>query len=317
VLAIGLTERAGNRHDLALALTMQGHVAWQLGKAKEALTALERCASEARRPDVVSVGAELKCRVMAAQVTIQAGDRDATIAAADAVIARSVERAAELTVRETYELCSALAVVLINAHEEERALGLLKRAVELFEDAEAHHDPAVVVDVYAPGELATERGVALLQLGRGEAAAEELAAAQPKLEGFELLQVQAKLYSAEAERRRGRADRSRALIHEIERSQVLTPRDHAFIENVQGNLALDAGDCAAAEAAVARAAGHATADEAPDELGDRLFVKARLAVARARPDAAAQVAAARTAFERAYNARRIAELAALPGVRCK
>src|SRR5262249_22590318 len=117
-LAVGLSERAGDPHDLALALTVQGHVAWQLGKPTDALAALEKCARTARQPDVVNVGVELTCNLMAAQVTTQLGRRDQTIAAATSVIERSTERAAELAVRENYELWTNVATVLINAHEE-------------------------------------------------------------------------------------------------------------------------------------------------------------------------------------------------------
>jgi len=316
-LAVGLAERAGEPHDLASALTVQGHVAWQLGKSAEAATALERCAKTARDPEVVAVGVELTCRLMAAQVSTQLGQRDQAVAAATSVIDRGIQRGAEIPVRETYELWSAVAVVLINAHEEVRALELLQRAVDLFEEADAHRDPAVVIDTYARPLLAMQRGVALLQLGRAGPAADELATAQAGLVGSELLVVQAKLYGAEAERRRGRADRSRTLLHEIEASPELTPRDHAFLDTILANLELDRGDCAAAETALARVTRRVTPDEAPDEQGDRLFVQARLAAARARPDAPQQLAAARAAFERAHNAPRIAEIAAPRGDRCR
>ncbi|TMQ06831.1 MAG: serine/threonine protein kinase [Deltaproteobacteria bacterium] len=316
-LAVGLTERSGDPHDLALALTVEGHVAWQLGKAAEALAALERCAKTAREPEVVSVGVELKCRVMAAQATIQFGQRDRTIAETNAVIERGTERADELGVRETYELWTDTAVVLINAHEESRALALLQRAQQLYEEAAAHGDPSAVVDTYERGTLALERGVALLQLGRAGEAADELARAQDQLGGFDLVLVQAKQYRAEAERRRGRPEQSRALLHEIEGSQTLTPRDRAMLYTILANLELDRGDCRAAEAAIARAASHATPDESPDEQGDRLFAPARLAVARSRGDAPAQIAAVRAAFERAHNAFRVAEIDALHGDRCR
>jgi tetratricopeptide (TPR) repeat protein len=316
-LVVGLAERAGDHHDLASALTVQGHVAWALGKPADALAALERCAAIAREPDVVSVGVELTCRLMAAQVAIQLGRRDQTIAAATTVIERSTERAAEIPVRETYELWSAVAVVLLNAHEEERALELLQRARQLLDDAMAHRDPAVVIDTYGAAMLTMQRGVALLQLGRAEAAADDLAAAQAGLGGFDLLHVQSKLYGAEAERRRGRADRSRALLREIEGSRQLTPRDQVFLYTILGSVELDAGNCAAAETALATAARHATPDEAPDEQGDRLFAQARLALARGRSDAQDKLAAARAAFERAHNAPRIAEVAALRPGRCR
>jgi hypothetical protein len=316
-LAVGLTGRSGDPHDLALALTVEGHVAWQLGKPTEALAALERCANTAREPDVVSVGVELTCRLMAAQVTTQFGQRDRTIAAANAVIERGTERADELAVRETYELWSNTAVVLINAHDERRALELLQRAQDLYNEAAAHRDPSAAIDTYAQASLALERGVALLQLGRAGEAADELAAAQAGLDGFELLLVQAKLYRAEAERRRGQPERSRALLHEIEGSQTLTPRDRAMLSTILANVELDGGDCKAAARAIAQAASHATPDESPDEQGDRLFAPARLAVARSRPDAPAQVAAARAAFERAHNAFRVAEIDALHGDRCR
>jgi tetratricopeptide (TPR) repeat protein len=320
-LAVGLAGRSGDPHDLALALTVEGHVAWQLGKPTEALAALERCARTAQEPDVVSVGVELTCRLMAAQVTTQFGQRDRTIAAANAVIERGTERADELPVRETYELWSNTAVVLINAHDERRALELLQRAQDLYNEAAAHRDPSAAIDTYAQGSLALERGVALLQLGRAGEAADELASAQAGLDGFELLLVQAKLYRAEAERRRGQPERSRALLHEIEGSQTLTPRDRAMLYTILANLELDRGDCQAAERATDRAATHAKSssggEESPDELGDRLFAPARLAIARSRPDAPAQIAAARAAFERAHNAIRVAEIDALHGDRCR
>jgi tetratricopeptide (TPR) repeat protein/predicted Ser/Thr protein kinase len=316
-LVVGLAERAGDHHDLASALTVQGHVAWALGKPADALVALERCAAIAREPDVVSVGVELTCRLMAAQVSIQLGQRDQTLAATSLVIERSTERAAEIPVRETYELWSAVAVVLVNAHEEARALELLQRAKALLDDGMAHRDPAVVVDTYGSVMLTMQRGVALLQLGRAAEAADDLATAQAGLAGFDLLHVQSKLYGAEAERRRGRADRSRALLREIEGSRQLTPRDQVFLYTILGNVELDAGNCAAAETALATAARHATPDEAPDEQGDRLFAQARLALARARPDAPGKLAAARAAFERAHNAPRVAEVAALRPDRCR
>ncbi|HEX3476141.1 MAG TPA: serine/threonine-protein kinase [Kofleriaceae bacterium] len=316
-LAVGLAGRSGDPHDLALALTVEGHVAWQLGKATDALTALERCANTAREPDVVSVGVELKCMVLASQVTIQLGQRDRTIASADAVIARGTERADELGVRETYELWTDTAVILINAHEERRALELLQRAQDLYQEAAAHRDPSAVIDTYERATLALERGVALLQLGRAGEAADELATAQAGLGGFELVLVQAKLYRAEAERRRGQPEQARTLLHEIEGSQTLTPRDRAMLYTIVANLELDRGDCKAAERAIARAASYTTPDESPDEQGDRLFAPARLAVARSRPDAPAQIAAARAAFERAHNAFRIAEIDALHGDRCR
>src|SRR6185503_13912918 len=147
-------------------------------KASEALAALERCVAIAQEPDVVSVGVELTCRLMAAQVSIQLGQRDQTLAAANSVIERSAERAAEIPVRETYELWSAVAVVLVNAHEEARAIELLERALALLEDAMAHRDPAVVVDTYGVPTLLLQRGVAQLQLGRADAAAADLATAQ-------------------------------------------------------------------------------------------------------------------------------------------
>ena len=316
-LAVGLAGRAGDHHDLASALTVQGHVAWQLGKPAEALTALERCATTAREPDVVSVGVELTCRLMAAQVTTQLGQRDRTIAAATSVIERGLERGDEIPVRETYELWSNVAVVLLNAHDEVRALELLSRALALFDEAAAHRDPAVVVDVYGRATLAMERGVALLQLGRAEEAAEALATAQAGLTGSELFLVQSKLYGAEAERRRGRADRARALLADIETSPLLTPRDQTFLYTIVANLELDAGGCAAAERALARATSKASPDEAPDEQGDRLFTQARLAMARTLPDAAQLRAAARAAFERAHNAPRVAEVDALQPARCR
>jgi hypothetical protein len=316
-LAVGLAGRSGDPHDLALALTVEGHVAWQLGKAADALAALERCANTAREPDVVSVGVELKCMVLASQVTIQLGQRDRTIASADAVIARGTERADELGVRETYELWTDTAVILINAHEERRALELLQRAQDLYQEAAAHRDPSAVIDTYERATLAMERGVALLQLGRAGEAADELATAQAGLGGFELVLVQAKLYRAEAERRRGQPEQARTLLHEIEGSQTLTPRDRAMLYTIVANLELDRGDCKAAERAIARAASYTTPDESPDEQGDRLFAPARLAVARSRPDAPAQIAAARAAFERAHNAFRIAEIDALHGDRCR
>jgi tetratricopeptide (TPR) repeat protein len=316
-LAVGLAERAGDHHDLALALTIQGHVAWALGKPAESTAALERCAKVAAEPDVVSVFVELKCRLLAAQVANQFGQRDQAIAAATQVIERSTERAAELTVPDTYELWSAAAVVLVNAHREERALEILHRASDIFEEAIAHRDPAVVVDTYGRATFALERGVALLQLGRAEAAANELATAEAGLEGFELLRVQARLYGAEAERRRGRPARARTLLHEIEAAPELTPRDHMLRFTILANLELDAGDCKAAEAALASAAKHSTPDDAPDEQGERLFAQSRLAVARARPDAAQQLAAARAAFERAHNDLRIADVAALRPDRCR
>src|SRR5262249_42786541 len=151
--------------------------------------------------------------------------RDRTIAAANAVIERGTERADEFPVRETYELWTNVAVVLINAHDERRALELLQRAQDLYHDAAAHGDPSAAIDIYARGTLALERGVALLQLGRAGESADELATSQAALDGFELLLVQAKLYRAEAERRRGRPEQSRALLREIEGSQTLTPRD--------------------------------------------------------------------------------------------
>ncbi|HMG57168.1 MAG TPA: serine/threonine-protein kinase, partial [Kofleriaceae bacterium] len=316
-LAVGLAERAGDRHDLASALTVQGHVAWQLGKASDAIAPLERCAQTARGPDVVSVGVELTCLLMAAQVATQLGQRDQALAIARSVIERSTQRSAEIPVRETYELWSAVAVVLVNAHDEDRAIELLRRARELHDEAMAHREPAVVFDTYTRPMLAMQRGVALLQLGRGEAAADALAEAQAGLVGAELMLVQSKLYGAEAERRRGRPARARTLLHEIEASPELTPRDHVLRYTILGNLELDAGDCAAAEAALARATSFATPDEAPDEQGDRLFAQARLALARARPDAAQLVAAARTAFERAHNEPRVAEVAALRPERCR
>jgi tetratricopeptide (TPR) repeat protein len=316
-LAVGLAQRAGDHHDLATALTMQGHVAWQLGKPSDALAALDRCAKTARESDVVSVGVELTCLLMAAQVSTQLGHREQTLAVAGTVIERSTEHAAEIPVRETYELWAALATVLLNAHDEVRALELLQRAGALYDEALAHKEPATVVDVYGRATLAMARGVALLQLGRVDEAADELATAQAGLIGSELFLVQSKLYGAEAERRRGRLARARALLHEIEASPVLTPRDLVFLYTIVGNLALDTGDCAAAERALAKAASHATPDEAPDESGDRLFAQARLAVARARPDAAAKLAATRDAFELAHNEPRLAELAALPRPRCR
>jgi tetratricopeptide (TPR) repeat protein len=316
-LAVGLAERTGDHHDLASALTVQGHVAWALGKPAEAIAALERCAKIAAEPDVVSVGVELKCRLLAAQVSTQLGQRDQAIAAATQVIERSTERAAEIPVRETYELWSAAAVVLVNAHLEERALEIVQRASDLFDEAMAHRDPAVVVDTYGPATFALERGVALLQLGRAEAAADELATAEAGLEGFELVRVQAKLYGAEAERRRGRSARSRALLHEIDAAPELTPRDHMLRFTILANLELDSGNCAAAEAALARATKHATPDDAPDEQGERLFAQARLAVARGKPDAEQELAAARAAFERAHNTVRVADVAALRPDRCR
>jgi tetratricopeptide (TPR) repeat protein len=316
-LAVGLTGRSGDLHDLALALTVEGHVEWALGKATEALAALERCTKTAQDPDVVSVGVGLMCMLMSAQVTIQFGQRDRTLAAASAVIERGTERADELGVRETYELWTNTAVVLINAHDEGRALELLKRAQDLYSDAAAHHDPSAAIDIYSQGTLAMERGVALLQLGRAGEAADELTAAQAGLDGFDLLLGVTKLYRAEAERRRGRPEQARALLHEIEGAQTLTPRDRAQLYTTVANLALDRGDCKAAEAAIAQAAKHVTPDEAPDEQGDRLFAPARLAIARARRDAPAQIAAARAAFERAHNAFRIAEIDALHGDRCR
>ena len=316
-LAVGLTERSGDPHDLALALTVEGHVAWALGKPTEALAALERCAKTAQDPDVVSVGVGLMCMLMAAQVTIQYGQRDRTLAAASAVIERGTERADELGVRETYELWTNTAVVLINAHDEGRALELLKRAQDLYTEATAHKDPSAAVDTYAQATLTMERGVALLQLGRAGEAAVELTAAQAEFAGFDLLLVVTKLYRAEAERRLGRPEQARALLHEIEGAPTLTPRDHAMLYTVLANLELDRGDCKAAEAAIGKAAKHATPDESPDEQGDRLFAPARLAVARSRPDARAQIAAARAAFERAHNAFRVAEIDALHGDRCR
>jgi tetratricopeptide (TPR) repeat protein len=319
-LAVGLAGRAGDPHDLASALTVQGHVAWQLGKANEALTALERCAKTAREPDVVSVGVELTCRLMAAQVSIQLGQRDQAIAAATSVIERGTQRAAEIPVRETYELWSAVATVLVNVHEEERALELFRRATALFDDAVAHKEPAAVIDVYGTPTLAMERGVTLLQLGRAEEAADELASAVAGLTGAaeaELILVQAKLYGAEAERRRGRPDRARVLIHDIEASPQLTPRDKVYLYNTLGNVELDAGHCAAAEAALAHAARHVVADEAPDEQGDRLFAQVRLAIAQGLPDAVQLQATAHTAFARAHNMRRLAELDALRPERCR
>jgi tetratricopeptide (TPR) repeat protein len=316
-LAVGLAERAGEPHDLAQALTVQGHVAWQLGKAGDALPALERCASTARQPDVVSVGVELTCTLMAAQVAIQLGKRDQGLAAARSVIDRSTQRSAEIPVRETYELWSALAVVLINLHEEERALELLGRAIELLDDAMAHRDPAVVIDTGGHAMLVLQRGVALLQLGRAEAAADALAEAEVGLAGSDLMLAQAKLYGAEAERRRGRPARARELIRDIESSPAMTPRDLVLLYTILANVELDAGDCTAAAAAVARAAHHVVPDEAPDEQGDRLYAQARLAAARGRPDAAQQLAAVRAAFERAHNDHRLAELASLRRDRCR
>jgi tetratricopeptide (TPR) repeat protein len=316
-LAVGLAERAGDHHDLALALTVQGHVAWALGKPTESIAALERCAKIAAEPDVVSIFVELKCRLLAAQVANQFGQRDQAIAAATQVIERSTERAAELTVPDTYELWSAAAVVLVNAHREERALEILQRASDIFEEAIAHRDPAVVVDTYGRATFAMERGVALLQLGRFEAAADELATAEAGLDGFELVHVQARLYSAEAERRRGRPARARTLLHEVEAAPELTPRDHALRFTILANVELDAGNCAAAEAALASAAKHATPDDAPDEQGERLYAQARLAVARGKPDARQELDAARAAFERAHNTVRIAEVAALRPDRCR
>ncbi|HSR98435.1 MAG TPA: hypothetical protein VLM79_15360, partial [Kofleriaceae bacterium] len=316
-LAVGLSERASDPHDLALALTIQGHVAWALGKPAEATAALERCAKIAAEPDVVSVYVELKCRLLATQVQTQLGQRDKAIAEATYVIERTTERAAEIPVRDNYDLLTEVAVVLLNTHLEERALEVLKRASEIFEEAVSHRDPAVMVDTYARPQFALERGVALLQLGRSEAAADELAAAEPAFEGFELLRVQAKLYGAEAERRRDRAARSRTLLHEIEAAPELTPRDHMMRFTILANLELDAGDCKAAEAALASAAKHATPDDAPDELGERLSAQARLALARATPDAQQQLAAARASFDRAHNTMRIAELDALRPGRCR
>jgi hypothetical protein len=266
---------------------------------------------------VVSVGVELTCRLMSAQVSIQLGERDQAVAAATSVFERSTERAAEIPVRETYELWSALAVVLINVHEEPRAIELLQRARSLLDDAMAHHDPAVVVDTYGPPLLTMQRGVALLQLGRAAEAADDLATAQAGLVGMDLFVVQSKLYGAEAQRRAGRPDRARALVHEIEGSPQLTPRDQVMLYTILGNVELDAGHCAAAETALATAARHAVPDEAPDEQGDRVFAQARLALARARPDAQDKLTAARSAFERAHNAPRVAEVAALRPDRCR
>jgi hypothetical protein len=271
----------------------------------------------AQEPDVVSVGVELTCRLMAAQVTTQFGQRDRTLAAASAVIERGTERADELPVRETYELWNNTAVVLINAHDERRALELLQRADALYQEAAAHGDPSAVIDTYERGMLALERGVALLQLGRAGDAADEMARAQAGLGGFELLLVQAKLYRAEAERRRGRPEQARALLHEIEGSQTLTPRDRVMLYTILANLELDRGDCNAAERAIARAAKDTSPDESPDEQGDRLFAPARLAAARSLRDAPAQLATARAAFERAHNALRVAEIDALRGDRCR
>jgi eukaryotic-like serine/threonine-protein kinase len=316
-LAVGLTGRGGDLHDLALALTVLGHVEWQLGKANEALAALDRCVKTAQEPDVVSVGVGLMCMVMTAQVTVQFGQRDRTIAAADAVIKLGTDRGDELPARETYELWSNLAVVLINAHEERRALELLQRAQRLHDEAAAHDDPSAAVDIYLNAELAMERGVALLQLGRADDAADELAAARAGLAGFELLLVQAKLYGAEAERRRGRPGEARGLLHEIEGAQTLTPRDRVMLYTILANLELDRGDCKAADAAIARAAKDKSADESPDEQGDRLFAPARLAAARGRSDAPAQLAAARAAFDRAHNAFRVAEIDALHPAHCR
>jgi hypothetical protein len=315
-LAVGLADRAGDHHDLAQALTVEGHVAWQLGKPDQSLAALERCASTAREPDVVAVGVELMCRLLAAQVSLQRGERDQALAAASSVIDRGIERGAEIPVRETYELWTNVAVVLLNAHDEPRALELLQRATDLYDDATAHHDPAVVFDTYERATVALERGVALLQLGRAEAA-DELATAQAGLAGNELVLAQAKLFGAEAERRRGRADRARALLHDLEASPVFTPRDHALRFTILANLELDRGNCAAAERALAQAAKQVTPDEAPDEQGERLLAQARLAGMRARPDAQAQRSAARAAFQRAHNDRRVAEVAALPRERCR
>jgi eukaryotic-like serine/threonine-protein kinase len=316
-LAVGLAERAGDSHDLALALTVEGHVAWALGKAPDALAALERCATVARDPEVVAVGVELTCTLMAAQVALQLDRHDQAAAAVSSVIERASARAAEIPMRETYELWSAVAVMLVNTHDETRALELLQRAIALLDEGMAHNDPAVVFDTFGRATLIMQRGVAQLQLGRAEAAAEDLAIAQAGLAGSELVFVQSKLYGAEAERRRGRADRARTLLREIEASPMLTPRDHTMRFTILANLALDGGDCAAAEAAIAKATRHVTPDEAPDELGDRLFAQARLAIARARPDAASQRAAARTAFERARNTVRVAEVDALHGDRCR
>jgi eukaryotic-like serine/threonine-protein kinase len=316
-LAVGLAERAGDPHDLAAALTVQGHVAWALSKPSEALAALERCASTARQPEVVSVGVELTCMLMAAQVSTQLGQRDQTLAAANAVIERGTDRGAEIPVRETYELWSNVAVVLINAHEEQRALELLQRAIELHDDAMAHRDPAVVVDTWGRATLAMQRGVALLQLGQAAAAAAELAAAQAGLVGADLFLVQAKLYGAEAERRRGRSIHARALLRDIETSPLLTPRDRVFLYTILANLELDDGNCRAAEPALAKAASHVAAGEAPDEQGDRLLAQARLGLARSRPDSPQLLAAARAAFERAHNPRRVAEVAALRPDRCR
>src|SRR5262249_1479187 len=216
---------------------------------------------------------------------IQLGQRDQTIAAATSVIERGTERAAEIPVRERYELWTNVAVVLINAHEEARALELLQRASELYEDGIAHREPAVRVDIYDRPPLAIERGVALLQLGRTDAAAEALATAQAGFEGFDLLLVQSKLFRAEAERQRGQPDLARTLLHDIEASPVLTPRDHMLLYTFLANIELDSGNCTAAEAALAKASSHAAPDEAPDEQGERLFARARLAVARGGPDA--------------------------------
>src|SRR4029078_10659032 len=95
------------------------------GRPGAAAAALERCAKLGAEPDVASVGVELKCRLLATQVQTQLGQRDKAIAEATLVIERTTERAAEIPVRETYELLSAVAVVLVNTHLEERALEVL------------------------------------------------------------------------------------------------------------------------------------------------------------------------------------------------
>jgi tetratricopeptide (TPR) repeat protein len=284
-LAVALAHHADSPDDLADALIIVGVVASEAGTLAETRVAFERCVAVST--DVARIGVGLNCRMMLASVAVQAGRRADAIAAADEVVRRADDGRDELAVRETYELLDSVAVVMINAHEEARAIALIDRAVALRDDAAAHRDPTVVFDNVAEAGFTLHRGFALLELGRNDEAAVLLRRAISEIEQSgssmgEGTNSQAWLGLAEAARRTGHRDEAERALGALDLAR-LTPHNRAWRDVIVANLAIDRRDCTA-ELAAAEARGLARPDDAPDERGELAVVEARLAAAHNRRD---------------------------------
>jgi len=150
-----------------------------------------------------------------------------------------------------------------------------------------------------------ERGVALLQLSR-RGGGRRARTAQAGFDGFELLLTTPSCTAPRPSAGAAAPASARAATRH-RRLTGLTPPRPRDLYNHRRHLELDRGT-AGAEACDRPGRDHATPDESPDEQGDRRFAAARLAVARSRADAPAEIAAVRAAFETGPQHRPDAEL---------